>query len=288
MDLHVGNHVLNHEYQLQRREVVGVPGETREVLTMERQRSVGSLRGEHQFRLHAGYMLKVVAYGEVHFLPEATWYRDIDEPELAPSDYGQLAGIQLGLYQSSKANFVNLFLKIGSGLAAYDELVAPQTISLSMNSGGAEEVLAALAANYEVGRWGAMFGACWRRFRDWDERRWDTDDAVELSGALRLVAHWTEHFRLGFEVNGQSRYPEGISDESGEWENPMVWQVAMVPAWALKWGTFSRPELRLIVAASSLNESARLTYAAEEPERSLPVQYFAGMGVEWWFNSSRY
>ena len=114
----------------------------------------------------------------------------------------------------------------------------------------------------------------------------DRDDLWEVAWAVRPAWFATDRFHLIGEVNLQYARPNGLLEETGKQETPVVFQFGLMPSISLGKGSYARPQLRLIYTATVLNPSARLTYAREDELRARRVQQFFGVGVEWWFNSS--
>ncbi len=290
LQLHLGMNRLDDAFQTQ---FVTVPGEDfgqREVLFMDRQRTVVSLRGEHRFQLAQALQLKAVAYAESHTLPGGTRRSDDGQhQEKLPADVGFLGGVEASLYGWAEASHVNLYLRYATGLAAYDELGVPFGVDAEKKAAGARELLLGLAANHEFGdSAGLLVGAYGRYFIDADPNVYDRDDAWELALALRPAWYITEHLHLIGEANLQYQRPNGLSPETMAHETPLAFQLGIMPAISLGRGSYSRPQLRLIYAVTLLNRAARLTYAAEDALRGRSVQHYLGLGVEWWFHSSRY
>jgi len=289
LGLHLGVNRLDDRYQTQ---VVLVPGEetgTRDVLFLDRQRTVVSLRGEHHFRLPEPHRLKAVLYAESHSLPAGTYRTEDDREERLPSDNGWLLGAELSLYGDGPSNHANLFVRYGQGLAIYDELGVPFGLDRDKKAAGAREVLLGAALNREFGDVaGLLFGGYARYFVDADPNVYDRDDAWELGLAVRPAWYLTEHVHLDGEVNLQYLRPNGFAPGRTGLETPLVAQLALMPTVSLGRGAYSRPQLRLIYALSLLNDAALHTYAEEDPLRGRSVRHYLGLSVEWWFHSSRY
>ncbi|HOX44176.1 MAG TPA: carbohydrate porin [Myxococcota bacterium] len=289
LGLHFGVNRLSDSYQTQ---TVLVPGQetgTREVLFMDRQRSVVSLRGEHHFDLAESLRLKAVLYGEVHTLAAGTYLTADQREERLPSDHGWLLGAELSLYGDGPSNHANLYLRYGQGLAIYDELGVPYGLDREKKASGAREVMLGAAVNREFGDTaGVMFGGYARYFVDADPNVYDRDDAWELGLALRPAWYITRHVHLDGELNLQYLRPNGLSPGADSLEAPLVVQLGLMPTVSLGRGGYARPQLRLIYAVSLLTDAALHTYAAEDPLRGRGVQHYLGVSVEWWFHSSRY
>jgi len=53
-------------------------------------------------------------------------------------------------------------------------------------------------------------------------------------------------------------------------------------------GSFKRPQIRLLYVASFRDSGTRGLYPIEDIFATRSVEHFAGIGAEWWFNSSSY
>lgn len=285
--LHVGLNRLDNPFQRQTIQVPAVDFGARDVLQLDRRKTVGSLRGEQHLTLSGDTRLKVIGYSEVHALPSGTRLTDERTEEQLPSDSGWLAGLELGLYGFAPQSYANLFVRYGADLAAFDELAIPGDLALDDTASGAHELMFGLSANIEKGPVGVLVGSYVRNFEDADPIVYDPDDVWEVGAAVRPAWFVTRHLHLIGEVNVQYQRPNGLYPETQTHEIPTVWQAALMPSLSLGRGSYSRPQLRFIYAISFLNESARLRYAPEDVRRDREVQHFLGIGAEWWFNSSR-
>ena len=287
--LHVGMNRLDDSFQTQTIEVPAEEFGSREILFMDRQRAVFTLRGEHDLTLEDPLKLKLVLYGEMHTLPAGTRRTAEDLDEWLPADNGWLAGAEVSLWGFGEYNHVNLYLRYGHDLAAYDELAIPLGPGREKSAQGAKEFLVGLSANYEiVGVAGFLLGTYGRYFEDADKNVYDRDDLWELGFAFRPAWYLSEHFHLLAEANFQYLRPNGLSLETNKHEVPFVFEFGLMPSISLGQGSYSRPQLRLIYAVSLLNHAALRTYAPEDPRRKRGTRHYLGLSVEWWFHSSRY
>jgi maltoporin len=53
-------------------------------------------------------------------------------------------------------------------------------------------------------------------------------------------------------------------------------------------GSYKRPQIRAIFNATFRDSGARGLYATDDVFSQRSVEYFIGLGAEWWFNSSSY
>lgn len=285
--LHVGFNRLADLYQIQTIEVPNADFGTQDVTFMERQRTVATLRGEHHLKLKGGAGVKFIGYGEGHFLPQGDLREDDLELKRLPSDAGWLGGVEVGFYGFAPNSYANVFFRYGSDLGAFDELGIPTDLTAEETTDGAGDLLVGISANWEPGDLGLLLGAYGRYFEDPDPVVFDPDDGWEVGAALRPAWFITDNLHLITEANLQYRRPNGISQETGTQEIPMVAEFAVMPSVSLGRGSYSRPQLRLMYAVTFLNDSALLTYAPEDPLRGHSARHFLGVSVEWWFNSSR-
>lgn len=298
--LHVGVNRVADDFQLQTIEVPGSIFATDKVV-LDRQRMIGSARlGYAHPDLVGPLGLKGVVYGEFHRLPGGERIPpelvDGDMPQYDPSLIGQqlpaddgfVLGAQLGLFQVGTATHVNLFGRWSRGVAAYGEFGVPFGTTAEMTADGAEELLAALSANWES-RWvGVMAGAYLRRFIDADDQTRDLDDYTEGAVVVRPVGYVTEHFHQALELSYQQFYPYGLDPNTGQQPVPEVWQVSVLELLSMGRGNYARPQLRLSYTASFSNDDARARFPAGDARRPAAVEHIVSLGAEWWFNSSSY
>lgn len=289
LDFHAGFNSLDDDFQFQEVVVEAEGFGTQSVVYMNRQRLVLTARAEHHEVLYGSLSGKAILYSEFHHIGEG---RRVDEQQLQetlPADSGFLVGAELGLYQSGTSDFLNLFIRYGQGLAAFDELGVPYGLNTEKKATGAHEIILGASGNWEpTSQWALLGGAYARHFVDADPNIYDRDDTWELGFAVRPAWQVSEHFQLVTELNGQYLRPNGIAQESGLQDMPFVIQGAVVPTISLGRGSFSRPQLRLIYSVTRLNADAQRTYAPQDPMRDRSVHHFVGVGIEWWLNSSRY
>jgi maltoporin len=297
---HVGVNRLSNDYQLQTIEADDPRFGTRTKRLLERQRTIGSMRAAYHASLADDLKGKVVAYGEVHSIPdgrripdnllnnEAPVYPEDQAAEPLPSDSGAVLGAELGLYDFAPSSHVNLFVRWASGLAAYGEFGVPFDTAADGTASGARALVGALSANWETRRVGVMAGAYLRHFRDADDRTRDLDDFVEGAAVVRPIVFLTDHFHQAIELSYQQRHPFGLQPDTGRHAVSEVFQASILEIVSLGRGSYRRPQLRLHYTLSLSDEDARRRYPEGDRRRPERVEHFVGLGAEWWFNSSRY
>jgi maltoporin len=291
---HAGVNRLNNDYQLQ---TIQVPDERgiaeREVLFLDRQRLITSLKWEQLFYNEGGGPgFKYKLYGEFHHIPEGQ-FRQVQptRDETLPSDYGWIAGAQLGAWSfipGAKASFVNLFLRYASGMAAYGEFSVPFGVAQDKRAAAANQYMVALSGNIDTQWFGVMYGGYARYFTDADGQEEDFDDGWDGAFSVRPMAFLGRYFTPGVEVSVQAKRPNGNNPASGRQQVGTIWKASLLPAFTFGEGMYARPQLRLNYTVSFQDEAARLLYAQDDPLRGREVVHFLGFAVEWWFSSSSY
>ncbi len=285
---HVGMNRLDDAYQTQTIQVAADPIGTRPVLLLDRLRVLGAGRVEHRVPAGGGLHVKGVVYLEAHGIGQGSRRRDDGTREALPGDNGWVAGAELGAWGFGPHSFANLFFRHGEGLGAYNTLAVPYGLGTDKTASSAREWSLGLSANHETHAFGVNVGALVRYFVDADPNVYDRNDVWEFSGAVRPAWFITDVVHLLAEANLQYQRPNGLSPETLAQETPLAFQFALMPAVSLGRGSYARPQLRVVYAATLVNRSARLTYAPEDEWRLRKVQQFLGVALEWWFHSSRY
>jgi maltoporin len=285
--LHAGVNRLEDEFQLQTIEVPNPRFGADEVVVLDRQRTIVSVKTAHELhRLRGPLSLKVAVYGELHHLPEGTLRREPDYREELPDDLGWVAGAQLGLWGFGDSSFVNLWVRGAGGLAAYGEMAIPFGLDGDKRAAAARDLVIALSTNYERHWLGVMTGGYLRYFRDADGNLDDPDDGWEYVFAVRPHLFLHRFLHGVFELSYQGRRPNGLDPETQSHLIPGVFKASVMPTLSWDRGTYSRPQLRLVYTISYLDEGARRSFPLEDPRRGVAVHHFLGAQVEWWYQSS--
>lgn len=288
--VHAGANRLLDDFQFQEREVSDPEFGATTVTQLDRQRLVASVKGDARVWGPAdGPAIKVKGYAEVQRLPEGTRLRADDTPQELPSDVGLTVGAQVGAWGFAPgASHVSLFARLSFGLAAFDELSPPVDLGADLETfPRAKELVLGWSGNYEFPGGGVMLGGYARRFVDADGNAADTDDGWEYVTSVRPhLALWRE-VGAAVDLSYQARFPRGISAASQVALDPAVWQVAPMLLYAPQgWGTYARPQLRLIYRVAHLNRGARDLYPLADPRRADQLTHYLGLQAEWWFNST--
>ncbi|MBU1431090.1 carbohydrate porin [Myxococcota bacterium] len=286
--LHSGVTRLEDKFQLQRLTVPDPNTFGQEVIYLDRQRSVTSLKLEQRWGGDGGALgVKLKLYGELHVLPkgERVLSDTYEEAWPLPDDTGYMLGAQLGLWNFARNGHLNVWLRYASGLAAYDELSVPKSFNQDRRAVDNSELRAAFSGNWESKTFGVLFGGYLRVFEDGDGQDEDYDDTQDFAAAIRPQL-FLGMFTPAVEASVQYSRPNGLHPLTLKQEAASVYQLAFIPAltFADEPGSYSRPQLRLIYAISLLNDAALDRYPAVGDFRhEEPTVHFIGAQAEWWF-----
>jgi maltoporin len=270
------------------------PG-TANVLVLNRQELVGSLKASHIRRLGEAAGVKGVVYTELHQLPAGQHEVQPGQLQSLPGDLGWVIGGQVGLFSGKRDGHVDLFVRYAGGLAAYGDFTTPDQLAPDRTTNGARELVLALGGNYEIGRFGLMAGAYLRSFRNASPAL-DFGDVDEGIIALRPHVFFGQLGGLAVEGSYQMQQrgviapasPADGTPGSGPL-TPHVWRFGVVPFLSPAGrGDYSRPQFRLIYVVTARDSSARALYPQNDAFSTRSVEHFLGFGAEWWFNSTSY
>jgi maltoporin len=280
---------LEDEFQVQRVPVPAPDTFAEDVLFLDRQRAVFSVKGEQRFGGRGDEPgFKVRLYGEGHHLPAGrrALPGSFTETEPLPDDQGFLAGAQLGAWNLGPAQFVNLWLSAATGLAAYGEFQRPYGLNADRRAVDAREYRVAVDTNLQAGDVSVLLAGWARAFNDADGEDEDFDDRVEAAAAVRPTWFVNRWFTPAVEASYQVSRPNGLNPRTLNQDAATVAQIGFIPALtfsAAGQGPFARPQIRLIYAVSFLNDAALALYPADDPRAGQDVVQFLGVGAEWWF-----
>ena len=107
---------------------------------------------------------------------------------------------------------------------------------------------------------------------------------------LRPEVFLGEHWGIAGEGSFQARrfaYPD--PDKNSQPLVASMWRFGLMPYFSPAGrGSYKRPQLRLIYAATIRNDGTKELYPKEDVFNQRDVEHFLGLNVEWWFNSSSY
>jgi maltoporin len=289
---HFGMNRLDDTYQYQKLSVVAPFGfGTTDITKLDRPRMVETLKLTELVKSgkdKSGF--KVILYGEAQELSAGVYTDTNTHVEQAlPSETGFLVGSELAYFTGERDTYVALFLKHARGIAAYDPLSVPLTFAADRSVGNATESLIALGGNYERGAFGLVGGAYFRAFRDASATQTGTQKYDEGAVVLRPQAYISDHFGVALDASYQARRTAIVDPSTDGALTASVVRTALMPYFS-PWGrgSFKRPQLYAIYAATFRDSGARALYAPEDAFAQRKVEHFAGIGAEWWFNSSSY
>lgn len=300
--IHAGMQRLDNPYQFQELPAAipfGV-GATN-VTTLDRPRTIETLKVTQLLRNDAEHVrftrpglekagFKAIVYGEAHQI-SAGARRDTstNQDVSLPSDTGWLLGSQLTFYTGKRDTFATLVMRHARGLAAYDPLAAPDTFANDRTTSGASETRVVLSENCEIGNWGFAAAGYLRWFRDAGPSATSLSKYDEGNVVVRPQWYFAEHFGLAVEGSYQARrYAVLAPDGSGPLTASLV-RGAVLPYFSPAGrGLFKRPIIGLVYMATSRDAGARTLYPEGDVFGQRRLEHYAGITVEWWFNSSSY
>ncbi len=296
--VHVGMQRLENPFQYQVTEAtspfgIGSTG----VVSLNRPRWVQSFKLTQMFR--EGRVLsnpkagmKVVVYGEVHEIGAGVYEDPASQQQIGlPSDWGFLAGAQLGLWSGQNDEHLNVWARYAHGLAAYDMLSVPDTFANDKTTRGANEFLIAASGNVQRGPFSVLAAGYFRYFTDASESPTSRQRYQEGTAVVRPHVFLGDYFGIAAEASYQARVYafEDPTKRDGSALYAGVWRFALMPYFSPTGkGSYKRPQFRVVYALSLPNEGARAHYPIEDVRAQYSVQHYLGLGVEWWFNSSSY
>jgi maltoporin len=260
-----------------------------DIIVLNRLRVVTSAKLQHIERFGATAGVKGVIYGEYHAISGGT--REISDgatvtTEALPKDHGSVIGAQIGLFRGQRDTFVNLFLRMATGIAAYGDKTTPSALAPDRSATAAREYLAALSANYEEGPFGVVVGAYVRGFKDASGNDYSRNTFNEGTIVVRPQLWIGNYAGVALEGSYQALSTAFI-DDTGKKQHGSLLRFGVMPFLTPAGrGSFTRPHLRLIYAYTSRSDGARGLYPTGDVYARRREEHFLGLGVEWWFNSS--
>jgi hypothetical protein len=238
--------------------------------------------------------MNVRAYGEQHFLASGDRLRSDGTVERLPEDSGYVVGAQVGGYLGDSHAFANLFFRYARGLGAYDPLGVPFRTGSVVQTGRAEEIRIAFAANYEwrdnpdIG-FGLQLGGWWRLFRDADPAVYNRSALSEGAIAARPMVWFGDVAGFAVDLSYQGMQTTTLDETTGRPEGGGAFKLGLMP-FISPWGrgTYTRPQIRLVYVITARDDGARALYNDADPRSRQSVEHFLGISVEWWFSSSSY
>jgi maltoporin len=299
---HVGMNRLDNPYQYETVSAQAPFGfGATNVTLLDRPRIVETLKVTQFIRNNASHRpmasdkagFKVILYGEAHQLAAGV-YQDETNPTVPfqrplPSDTGFLVGTELAYWTGERDTFVQIFLRHARGIAAYDPLAMPLTFANDRSTSGSTESLVALGGNWEKDMFGVLVGGYLRWFRDGDPSPTSTEKYDEGTIVARPQIYFGEHWGLALEGSFQEKRFAWLDSQTNAPLTATAWRGGVIPYFSPSGrGSYKRPQLRILYAATYRNSGARELYPAEDIFAQRQVEHFIGLGAEWWFNSSSY
>ncbi|MCL2824039.1 MAG: carbohydrate porin [Polyangiaceae bacterium] len=294
LQAHAGtNRLLGSDFQYQARLVPSANDfGTNLAVTLDRPRTIASAKVTQFFNgFNAAEGFKASVYAEGHFLPSGT--RESSENTVRPSDKlpadnGFVVGAQATGYGfGDRYGHAHLFARYARGVAAFGELATPSLLDAAKKA-DASEFVVALAGNYEINRFGVMWGAYARMFDASLGAEYSANKYWEGTILARPQVYVSEHVGIGAEVGYQFKNRK-ILDDTGKHNVPSAFRVSLLPIISpAGWGGYHRPIIYGVYTATIRNKAAQGMYPVEDPRSDRSTEHYLGLHSEWWFNSSSY
>lgn len=292
---HVGQQRLDNPFQYQQVPVVAPFGfGTVNVTKLDRPRTIETFKLTHFVRPNAAEGgtngFKAILYGELHQLAAGVTRDELTNTDKGlPSDNGWMLGSQLTYFTGKHDTYASLVMRHARGIAAYDPLAVPITFALDRTVSGASETQIALSGNFETDAFSILGAAYVRFFRDGSPAETSTQKYDEGTIVARPTIFLGDYFGISGEGSYQQRR---IAIQSPNGDGPLtasVIKAGIIPYFSPSGkGSFKRPQIRLLYVASFRDSGTRGLYPTEDVFNQRSVEHFAGIGAEWWFNSSSY
>ena len=234
--------------------------------------------------------IKLVLYNELHFLGAGTRQNADGSMPTLPSDSGYVIGAQIGAYDAPTHSFINVFGRYAQGLASYDPLSSPfASGSPVITTSRARDLEFGFSANFERGIFGVQAGGLFRYFRDADPNAFAGASIDEATLIARPMVWLGNYFGLAAEVGYQHRDASSLDPITGKADSANAFKMGLIPFISPAGrGTYTRPHIRILSSATWRDAGARRLYSALDERAQHNVEYFLGIGAEWWFNSGSY
>jgi maltoporin len=269
------------------------PGEA-EVAILDRQQIISSAKLGHVFDIgQAGAGVKLIGYGETHHVRAGS--REVEgefaEYEGVPADNGYVAGGEVSMFTGKRSTHLNVWVRHAWDLAAYGEFARPTQLAPDLTTKGARELIVALGGNYEIGFFGVMVGAYFRRYRNASPAL-DIDDLNEGIVLLRPQFWFGKIAGTAIEASYQAQQRAVLPGLDTDASGPLfasLWRVGVMPFLTPGGrGSYARPHIRAWYMVTIRDDGARSLYAQDDVFALRKVDHLLGLGAEWWFGSTSY
>ena len=132
-------------------------------------------------------------------------------------------------------------------------------------------------------------GAYARSFRDGDPSPTTSQKYDEGILAVRPQLYVGERWGLALEGAFEAKRFAVLDPQTDQPLSASEWRFGVIPYFSPSGrGSYRRPQLRLIYNMTARNDAARELYSTLDAFSQRSVEYYIGLGTEWWFNSSSY
>ena len=260
---------------------------TQKIIILNRQKYIADLSFSHKLK-----DFKFKFYTELHRISKSD-YKYENQNYTLPQDGGFLLGTQVTYLGFGKNNFIHLFFKYSSALAAYGELGIPYDLNRDNKTSGAKEILLGLSFNLEKNNFGIMAGSYIRSFKDADASEYDNDDISEGIVDIRFLYYISDFFHISTELSYQRLSYKNLDSITLKQEIPQIFKFMLLPTISPNGrGNYTQPKISLVYGLSLYNNSAEkiidpLYLDNEEisPETWENLSHYIGITAQWWFNN---
>lgn len=238
-------------------------------------------------KVKSGY--KLIGYGESHYLSAGKREDDNNQTEILPSDKGFVIGAQAGGWLSKPQGFLNVFVRLATGLAVYDPLSSPMLLGTPTKADNAREWRVGFAQNIESGALGLQLGGYMRGQTGVVDDTFGKTRLLEGSIAARPYYWFHKYAGLSVDASYQAMARGALDDRTGKQIQGGVTKLAAIPFISpYGRGTYTRPHIHLIYQLSLRDQGARALYADRDLRSRQSTEHYIAVGAEWWFNSTSY
>lgn len=233
--------------------------------------------------------LKLVGYGEGHNLPAGKREDESDQTQILPRDQGFVVGAQVGGWLQDPKAFLNVFVRLATGIAVYDPLSSPMQLATVTTSANAREWRVGFSQNLERGALGLQLGGYLRGQTGVVDDTYGKTRLLEGTIAARPYFWFGQHAGLSLDASYQAMARGTLDDRTGKQIKGGVTKLAAIPFISpYGRGTYTRPHINLIYQLSVRDSGAQALYADRDPRSRQSTEHYIAVGAEWWFNSTSY
>ncbi len=258
---------------------------TTTVVTNDRQHLIGSLRLSYYLELPHGFALKAKLYAEAHGIASGAVQLDNNQQQTLPGDSGGVFGGELAGFHTPSQSFLQLFVRQGWDLGAYNALDIPYDLNNSRTTHGAKETMLALGGGAVISdRVTLALGAYYRGFNVAYSTQFDANDRDEYELAARIKVAIFKYWEQGFEGSYQRTLPHGIEPDALRQISPEMGKLSLIPALVNAPAILPEVQIALVYTLTVSNDDAKYLFAPQDVRYSTRTFHYFGIRAEWLFD----